>query len=137
MNAPVSRGPAHVPTLTEVVQFDAPTAPAPPEPDTAADAAERAEPGEPGEPAPDWSQTVVLTPGASLPDEAQLTQNILADLQRQIDLMLEYRLREAIGPALARTADALIREVRTDLAASMRELVARAVAQELARHRGR
>jgi hypothetical protein len=119
------------------VQFDAPTAPAPPEPDTAADAAERAEPGEPGEPAPDWSQTVVLTPGASLPDEAQLTQNILADLQRQIDLMLEYRLREAIGPALARTADALIREVRTDLAASMRELVARAVAQELARHRSR
>jgi hypothetical protein len=38
---------------------------------------------------------------------------------------------------LARTADAMIREVRTDLAASMRELVARSVAQELARHRGR
>jgi hypothetical protein len=51
--------------------------------------------------------------------------------------MLEYRLREAIGPALARASDALIREVRSDLASAMRELVARAVAQELARHRGR
>jgi hypothetical protein len=124
MSAPVPRGPAHVPTLTEVVQLDAPA----PEP---------AKPPEAAEAAPDWSQTVVLPPGPPLPDEAQLTQNILADLQRQVDLMLEYRLREAIGPALARTADALIREVRTDLAASMRELVARAVAQELARHRGR
>ena len=128
MNAPVPRGPDHVPTLTEVVQFDAPPPPAAPQP---------AGPPEGPEPEPDWSQTVVLPPGASMPDEAQLTQNILADLQHQIDLMLEYRLREAIGPALARTADALIREVRTDLAASMRELVARAVAQELARHRGR
>jgi hypothetical protein len=130
MNAPVPRGPAHVPTLTEVVQLDAPAAPVLPEPDSA-------ESPEGVDAAPDWSQTVVLPPGGPLPDEAQLTQNILADLQRQIDLMLEYRLREAIGPALARTADALIREVRTDLAASMRELVARAVAQELARHRGR
>jgi hypothetical protein len=128
MNAPVPRGPAHVPTLTEVVQLEAPAPPGAPQP---------AGPPAGHEPEPDWSQTVVLPPGASMPDEAQLTQNILADLQRQIDLMLEYRLREAIGPALARTADALIREVRTDLAASMRELVARAVAQELARHRGR
>jgi hypothetical protein len=128
MSGPVARGPAHVPTLTEVVQLDVPASPAAPQP---ASSPERLEPE------PDWSQTVVLPPGAALPDEAQLTQNILADLQRQIDLMLEYRLREAIGPALARTADALIREVRADLAASMRELVARAVAQELARHRGR
>jgi hypothetical protein len=128
MNAPVPRGTAHVPTLTEVVQVEAPALPGVPQP---------ASPPEGPERGPDWSQTVVLPPGAALPDEAQLTQNILADLQRQIDLMLEYRLREAIGPALARTADALIREVRSDLAASMRELVARAVAQELARHRGR
>ena len=128
MNAPVPRGTAHVPTLTEVVQLEAQAPPGVPQP---------AGPTDGPEPGPDWSQTVVLPPGTALPDEAQLTQNILADLQRQIDLMLEYRLREAIGPALARTADALIREVRTDLAASMRELVARAVAQELARHRGR
>jgi len=128
MNAPVSRGPAHVPTLTEVVQLEVPASPAAPQP---------ASPAEVPGPEPDWSQTVVLPPGAPLPDEAQLTQNILADLQRQIDLMLEYRLREAIGPALARASDALIREVRSDLASAMRELVARAVAQELARHRGR
>ena len=92
----------------------------------------------PSEPASaDWSQTVVLPAGEPTVDEGRIIENVLADLQRQIDLMLEYRLREAIGPALARASDALIREVRSDLASAMRELVARAVAQELARHRGR
>ena len=126
MSGPVPRGPAHVPTLTEVVQLDVPASPAAPQP---ASSPERLEPE------PDWSQTVVLPPGAALPDEAQLTQNILADLQRQIDLMLEYRLREAIGPALARLADALVQEARGELASTLRDAVSRAVAQELSRHR--
>ena len=125
MTRPGARGPSHVPTLTEVVQVT------PPAPATET-------PAPPSEPASaDWSQTVVLPAGEPAVDEGRIIENVLADLQRQIDLMLEYRLREAIGPALARASDALIREVRSDLASAMRELVARAVAQELARHRGR
>lgn len=129
MTPPPVRGPGHLPTLTEVVHVDVP-ADAPP--DTQATADEPAAPA-----APDWSQTVRLPGGASPLDEAQLTQSVLEDVQRQIDLMLEYRLREAIAPALARASDALIRDLRAELAEALREIVARAVAQELARHRQR
>jgi hypothetical protein len=125
MSATPPRGPAHVPTLTEVVDVEVPL-PAPPE-----------EPTAPPAQSDDWSQTVRLPGGASPFDEAQLTQAVLEQMQRQIDLMVEYRLREAIAPVLARASDALIRELRAELAAAMRDIVARAVAQEIARHRGR
>ena len=75
-------------------------------------------------------------PGAPL-DEAALVQRVLADVQRQIDLMLEYRLREALAPSLARLSEALVHEVRDELASALRDVVAKAVTQELSRHRGR
>jgi hypothetical protein len=70
-------------------------------------------------------------------DEAELAQRVLSDVQRQIDLMLEYRLREVLGPVLARISEAVIREARDELASTLRDVVARAVAQEISRHRGR
>jgi hypothetical protein len=70
-------------------------------------------------------------------DEAQLTARILASLQQKIDLMLEYRLRELLAPTLARAADLVIREARDELATTLRDLVERAVAQELARRHPR
>ncbi len=114
-----ARGPAppnRVPTLTEVVPWPEPTASeqmpeAPPETDMA----------EPSAPVPELT-------------EEMLTRRILAELQRQVDLMLEYRLREILTPLLARATDNVVREARGELAASLRDLVARAVAQELARH---
>ena len=66
-----------------------------------------------------------------------LVERVLADLQRHADLMLEFRLREALTPALARLADALVRDVRLEFAATLRDMVERAVSQELARQRGR
>ena len=51
--------------------------------------------------------------------------------------MLELRLRDALTPALARLTDALVRDMRAELASALRDVVARAVAQELLRHRGR
>jgi hypothetical protein len=76
------------------------------------------------------------TAAPSLPDEA-LVQSVLTNVQRQLDLMLEYRLREALAPLLARATDQLAREARNELASTLRDIVERAVAQELARHRGR
>jgi hypothetical protein len=70
-------------------------------------------------------------------DEAALTERILGDLQRQVELMLEYRLREVLAPALARATDTLVAEARVELASTLRLMVGRAVAQELLRHRGR
>lgn len=78
---------------------------------------------------------------SSAPDQAAaielVTQRVLADMQRQIDLMLEYRLREALAPILARAADAIIKDARKDLTATLKDIVSRAVAQELVRQRQR
>lgn len=104
-----------LPTLTEIVRVDG--------------AAEMAQLPEP--PLLD----AVIAPG--LPTDHQLTQRVLADVQRQIDLMLEYRLRESLAPAMARLTEALVHEARSELATTLRDVVARAVAQELARQRGR
>ena len=71
------------------------------------------------------------------PSEGELVARVLADMQRQLDLMLESRVREALSPALTRLTDALLREVRAELASTLRDVVQRAVAQELSRHRTR
>jgi hypothetical protein len=69
--------------------------------------------------------------------EERLVEDVWADLQRQVDLMLEYRLRETLAPILSRATESVLREARQQLASTLRDMVARAVAQELARHRGR
>ena len=78
-----------------------------------------------------------VDPSARAIDEAQIVQRVHADLQRQIDGMLEYRLREAMAPVLARTTELLVRELRQELSKTMKDVVARAVAQEVARQRSR
>lgn len=115
--------PVRVPTLTEVVSL--PEAPA----STAAFART--------EPAPLEPAAVPAAPASHEWDEEALVQRVLSDLQRQIDLMLEIKLREALAPALTRATDALMREARTELASTLRDVVSRAVAQEITRHRGR
>ena len=116
--------PGRVPTLTEVVVLpDAPPMPMPMplEADVMIPAA-----------AADASASVA----PPLSDE-QMIQRVLADVQHQVDLMLEYRLREVLTPILTRAADGVIRDARGELASSLRDVVARAVAQEMSRHRGR
>jgi hypothetical protein len=117
--------PARVPTLTEVVSL--PESPAA----VAATSFARTEP------APLQHLEPAAPVSAHEADEEELIQRVLSDLQRQIDLMLEIRLREVLAPALTRATDALMREARTELASTLRDVVSRAVAQEIARHRGR
>jgi hypothetical protein len=120
--------PQGVPTLTEVVDWHDSAAP-PSAPGALADDAAIAGPalvGAPAEP-----------PLARLPTEAELTEQVLAQVQRQLDLMIEYRMREALTPLLARATDSLVRDARNELASTLRDVVARAVAQELTRHRNR
>jgi hypothetical protein len=69
--------------------------------------------------------------------EAQLAQRVLADVQKQIDGMLDFRLREALAPILARHSDALVRDLREELSRTMRDVVARSVTQEMAKLRQR
>ena len=88
----------------------------------------------------------VEAPASAAPDDAAptsqadlepLNQRVLADVQRQVDAMLEYRLREALGPVLARAADALINDAREELSRTLKDIVARAVSQEIKRQRQR
>ena len=115
--------PQHVPTLTEVVEW--------PPPAVAASPLGLPSPSQSPSPSPSSGQLAETVPG-----ESQLVQRVLADLQRQTDLMLDYRLREVLTPLLARATDNLIREARGELAVTLRDMVARAVALEMARHRG-
>lgn len=126
MNTPPPRPmPMHVPVLTEVVEMGEPAS------TQVEPAALNAEPAA----APAWR----LPAGEPAPalDETQITQRVLTDIQRQIDGMLEYRLRETLAPLMARASEALVRELRQELSKTMRDVVSRAVAQEIARQRSR
>jgi hypothetical protein len=70
-------------------------------------------------------------------DEQQLAERILLELQRQIDVVVEYRVREVLTPILNRATDAIVRDARSDLSKSLRDLVGQAVVQELRRQRDR
>lgn len=69
--------------------------------------------------------------------EAQLVQRVLGVVQRQIDGMIDFRLKEAMAPILARHTEALVRDLREELSRTMADVVARSVAQEMARLRQR
>lgn len=128
MNAESTLPPQRVPTLTEVVAW--PQAPAPPHGE-----AQLALPAVEARPA-EADMLGAAAPPLRVGDEAMI-QGVLVEVQRQVELMLDYRLREALTPLLNRAADNLVREARVELASTLRDVVARAVAQELARHRTR
>jgi hypothetical protein len=75
-------------------------------------------------------------PGTTVLNERQLTERILVDLQRQIDAVIEYRMREVLTPILTRATDAIVRDARAELSRSLRTWVDQSVTQELRRQRG-
>lgn len=111
--------PQRVPTLTEVVR-DVPVADSVP-----AEAPLRVE--------SDLAPAGLLA--STLVQEARIAEQVLVRLQPQIDVLFEHRLRDAMAPALTRLTTALADETRRQLAAVLREMVSRAVAEEVARHR--
>lgn len=135
--------PQRVPVLTEVVVLpkarpvveDDEFPPIPSDPAFAATAPAPLGTIEPVAPVPaPVPAPIPATPAAAPPvDEARVVQRVLADLDKQLDLMFEHRLRESLSPVLARMTDSLVREMRTQLAANLREMVARAVSLELDR----
>ncbi|MBL8318804.1 MAG: hypothetical protein JNJ42_10390 [Burkholderiaceae bacterium] len=73
---------------------------------------------------------------AALVHEARIAEQVLVRLQPQIDVLFEHRMRDVLAPAINRLTTALADEARKQLAMTVREIVARAVAEEVARHRG-
>lgn len=139
-NVPPPQPPQRVPVLTEVVMLPK-AQPAvevdefPPLPADPAFAATAPSPlGRPEAGVAPKSAAPVPAPVAPVGiDEARVAQRVLADLDKQLDLMFEHRLRESLSPVLARMTDSLVREMRAQLAANLREMVARAVSLELDR----
>jgi hypothetical protein len=127
VNAPRSQPPQSLPVLTEVVVMPDDATPDSFFPDT-----QQPHPASGFHEVPAPAEAAVIS--AAQVDENMLVERILHDLERQIDLMFEQRLRETMGPSLARIADMLVRETRNELALTLREMVSRAVQTEIARH---
>lgn len=150
--------PAQVPTLTEIIDLqgqlpavspvDPPAVAAPVKPSATVVSVKPPVPLEAlpvlGEvvasPMDVTSQSAEPTPpqaASPVVSEAQLAHRVLSDVQRQIDGMLEFRLKEAMAPLLARHTEAIARDLRDELNRTLKDVVARSVAQELAKLRQR
>ena len=128
--------PRQVPTLTEVVDVNAQRGEeAPEQPQGAPTAPVPAPPPVVTRPPLVPRRPLVSTPVQAMVSEEQLTQRVLTDLQKHIEQLLEQRLRETVEPALVRLADAMVNDTRDQLATVLRDMVAHAVSQELARHK--
>jgi hypothetical protein len=104
-----STPPRYVPTLTEVVlpgRSDAAPSPAPPQ----------------------FSQDAYAQPDARL--EEQIVQRVM----QRVDLVLERRLREALGQLILSHTQSLGPRLREEIELVVRESVSQAVAQELPPH---
>ena len=119
MNAAFRAPPDNVPTLTEVVR--------------------PADLVDPAEPLPSEGS---IPPGI---DEERLALQILWDVGAKADALLESGLRAHLRPALEpmvaqlaeQLVDRLVPMLRSELSAGLSDLVRHAVAQEVARSRGR
>ncbi len=98
-----SQPPRFVPTLTEVVQPVPPTS---------------------NEPA---------SPGKAQVDHANLENHLVQQVLQRLDLVLERRLREAIGQVIAEHAGQLTAGLRLEIEAVVRETVYQAFSKELER----
>jgi hypothetical protein len=67
---------------------------------------------------------------------ALFVEPLLEDIVHRLDRVLELRLRDALAPELERLADRVVQAARDEVAIGLRELVERAVTEELARRRG-
>jgi len=124
--------PGSIPTLTEVVPWPN-VAPGPPPPAPAPVPIAAAP-----ELAAVQATAPAQAPAAAAPEappigEAELVQRVMLDMQRQIEQLLEVRLREALAPAVVRATDTFAREARKELTSALRDIATQAVRRELER----
>src|SRR5437016_2177408 len=114
-----------IPTLTEIIAAPA-NEPAPAQEPTPAPA-----------PRPTLEQLLEPTIGWRAEErvilELQLNERILRRLQGSIDFVLEHRVRDSLADVLQTAIEGLTSEIRRGLQQTLEEVIARAVAQEIAR----
>lgn len=132
-----------VPVLTDVLQIhgdDAPAIAAPMQEAALAPQNERwpvpgrslhrAEPSVPGA-----QPGVSASPSTTKLADDALVEKVLQDVQRQVDLRIEHQLNAALAPIIEKLTSTLAADARLAIAESLRDVVQRAVAQELDRIR--
>jgi hypothetical protein len=78
----------------------------------------------------------LATPSPAPPQplcETALVERILSGLQQQVGTMFEQRVREVVTPALAKVGETLLTDLHLQLSVNLRDMVVRAVANEVAR----
>ncbi|MBS1186369.1 MAG: hypothetical protein H6R04_387 [Burkholderiaceae bacterium] len=125
MNIPASD--ASIPVLTQVLDAPPPKPPARPSDDVktghpaglaAAASAESA--------SEEWAQI-----------ERVLNERVLRQMQGRIDFVLEHRVKDGLAEVLQKVSEELTVEIRRGLQATLADIVARAIAQEIARLQAR
>lgn len=101
--------PARVPTLTEVVVYDTDR--------------------------PPGAESAAPVPRVEPPGAAALEARLLQSVHSRVAAQLDQRLREALAPALSELVRGLAEHAQRELSALLRDELAEAVAQELARQR--
>ena len=94
-------------------------------------------PAAPATPAPAPAPAPPVQRTAASPAQDELTERVLAEVQRRVEQVLEDRLLQVLTPALLKLGESWATEARNELAATLREIVADAVADEMARRRDR
>ena len=65
--------------------------------------------------------------------ERTINDRVLLQLQGRIDFMLEHRLKESLDEAMQKVAEGLVADIQQGLEGALRDVIAHAVAQEIAR----
>ena len=68
-------------------------------------------------------------------DEEAIVEQVMERFAKQIDHLYEYRVGEVLQPLLEQLAQATVTQVRSELASTLRDVVRRAVQQEVVRQR--
>ena len=127
---------ATIPVLTEIIAQE----------QDFADAAFQSAPPEPPPPEdPGASETAELTevaaevaPSTALSDkqwqalEHKISERVLRQLQTRIDFVLEHRIRDGLANALQLAVDGIAADIKRGLHQTLEDVIARAVAQEIA-----
>jgi hypothetical protein len=87
----------------------------------------------PALPEPALPSAVYAADGAQA--DAELLQRVMAVLAPRLDILLEVRLNQMLGPALTQAVHSLVQGVRQDLSPALQEVASQAVAQVLAQGR--
>ncbi|MEA5097997.1 MAG: hypothetical protein VB032_05620 [Burkholderiaceae bacterium] len=65
--------------------------------------------------------------------EREISERVLHQIQERVDLVLDHRIKDGVAVALQKVTEEITTEIRRGLQITLRDVIARAVAQEISR----